>query len=165
MVVKIVITIGSINFSALDDDALEPAKSILLTDVTRGVPIVSLRQKCTRRLGKPYSECRESSYSMLHYRNYTRNQCLFECLMERVHLECDCSAPYFPIEWKSRNRTKGICTFSNHSDCVAPILENFNYGGCSCPPKCDQLGKPLEVITIPCLKDPGFGEIGEIGEV
>ena len=84
--------------SALDDDALEPAKSILLTDVTRGVPIVSLRQKCIRRLGYPYSECRHSTYSMLHYRNYTRNQCLFECLMERVHAHCDCSAPYFPVE-------------------------------------------------------------------
>ncbi|CAG5085890.1 Oidioi.mRNA.OKI2018_I69.PAR.g11039.t1.cds [Oikopleura dioica] len=31
-------------YSAADDEALEPAKSILLTDVTRGVPIVSLRQ-------------------------------------------------------------------------------------------------------------------------
>ena len=62
--------------------------------------------------------------------------------MERVHLECNCSAPYFPLEWrKPQKRTKPICTFSDHADCVAPILENFNYGGCSCPPKCEQLGK------------------------
>ena len=65
-------SIRAIFSSALDDDALEPAKSILLTDVTRGVPIVSLRQKCIKRLGYPYSECRHSDYSMLHYKNYTR---------------------------------------------------------------------------------------------
>ena len=38
-------------YTAVDDEALEPAKSILLTDVTRGVPIVSLRQKRTELLG------------------------------------------------------------------------------------------------------------------
>jgi len=43
-------------YSAIDDHALEPAKSILLTDVTRGVPIVSLRQQRTELLGPPYSE-------------------------------------------------------------------------------------------------------------
>ena len=39
-------------YTAVDDEALEPAKSILLTDVTRGVPIVSLRQKKTKLLGR-----------------------------------------------------------------------------------------------------------------
>lgn len=135
-------------YSAPDDAALDPAKSILLTDVTRGVPIVSLSQQGTRRLGQPYSDCRHSTYSMLHYRNYTRNQCLFECLMDRVHESCHCSALHFPVEWQSQNRTKEICTFSQHSDCVAPILENFDYSGCSCPPKCEQLETHHESVQI-----------------
>ena len=61
-------------YTAVDDEALEPAKSILLTDVTRGVPIVSLRQKRTELLGVPYSQCRRSGSSLLHYKAYTKNQ-------------------------------------------------------------------------------------------
>ena len=37
-------------------------------------------------------------------------------------------------------RSKPICQFQQHAECVAPILENFNYGGCYCPPRCDGLG-------------------------
>lgn len=80
-------------------------------------------------------------YSMTHYKTYTRNQCLFECLMKKVHAECKCSAPYFKNEWQTGNRTKKICSFSQHADCVAPILEHFNYGGCICPHRCERLGK------------------------
>lgn len=133
-------------YTAVDDEALEPAKSILLTDVTRGVPIVSLRQKRTELLGAPYSQCRRSGSSLLHYKAYTKNQCLYECLMKEVHERCNCSAPYFPREWKSGNLTKSICRFQQHAECVAPILENFNYGGCKCPEECDSVSTHHEAV-------------------
>ena len=53
-------------YTAVDDEVLEPAQFVLLSDVTRGVPIVTLRQTRTELHGEPYSQCRLGGSSLLH---------------------------------------------------------------------------------------------------
>lgn len=42
-------------FSTEHDEFLDEANSILLNDVTRGIPVVNLVQVREKKLGKPYS--------------------------------------------------------------------------------------------------------------
>ena len=44
-------------YSEHDDQAFSPTNGILLADITRGVPIVSMYQKRTQRKGSHYSDC------------------------------------------------------------------------------------------------------------
>ena len=48
-------------------------------------------------------------------------------------------AAYFNVEWKSGKMTKPMCSFTQHANCVAYILDEFNSFGCDCPPRCDEL--------------------------
>ena len=94
--------------------------------------------------------------------------------MEDVHKQCDCSAPYFKpgfdvyknYFWKiekpfsqenleTNMKTKKLCSFTTHAVCVAPILENFNYGTCKCPPRCNHLDTHHEAVQYGVrFKDP-----------
>ena len=47
---------------------------------------------------------------------------------------------------ETKNKTKKLCSFTTHAVCVAPILENFNYGICECPPRCNFLDTHHEAV-------------------
>ena len=51
--------------SSPEDDAFSPTNGILLADISRGVPIVSLKEKRTELKGHPYSTCHKHTDSGL----------------------------------------------------------------------------------------------------
>ena len=67
--------------SSPEDEAFSPTNGILLADISRGVPIVSLKEKRTELKGFPYSTCHKSTDSGLDFfPDYTKNQCRQECM-------------------------------------------------------------------------------------
>ncbi|CAG5094454.1 Oidioi.mRNA.OKI2018_I69.XSR.g13570.t1.cds [Oikopleura dioica] len=128
------------------DRALMGPEYIMLTDVTRGIPVVDLKQQRKVLLGEPYSECIKSSQSLVHYENYTQNQCTHECLINAAKNYCNCTATYFPPAIKEEDGRLPVCTFKQHAQCIVPFQEKYDYSDCVCPPECDVRITKVEAI-------------------
>ena len=74
-----------------DDEAFSPTNGILLADISRGVPIVSMYEKRTQLKGSHYSECVDENgfVGKIHkkldfFPRYTKEQCRQECMLKNV---------------------------------------------------------------------------------
>ena len=127
--------------SSPEDRAFSPTNGILLADISRGVPIVSLKEKRTILRGYPYSTCHESGNKsgLDFFDSYTKNQCRQECMTKVIQQKCQCWPNSIGIVQRKTlgNRLKILlsntfkgqmlqnCDFLQHSACVAPIVSNF----------------------------------------
>lgn len=98
-----------------EDKAFSPTNGILLADISRGVPIVSLKERLNQWLGfslvlsasykplikekrtvlrgYPYSTCHTDDVNesgLDFFDNYTKNQCRQECMTKVIERECHC---------------------------------------------------------------------------
>ena len=106
----------TIYMSSPEDGAFSPTNGILLADISRGVPIVSLKEKRTVLRGYPYSTCHndkewdlyterffqlnpgshksqrkdqgtsDRSSGLFFFSDYTKNQCRQECMTKGYYL-------------------------------------------------------------------------------
>ena len=74
-----------------DDEAFSPTNGILLADISRGVPIVSMYEKRTQLKGSHYSECVDENgfigkreKKLEYFPRYTKEQCRQECMLKNV---------------------------------------------------------------------------------
>ena len=111
------------------EENLDPDDSIALNP--NEIPIVTFRQRISKKLGRPYNECRKSKPSGLrnffeffsnfskkfkflkqksHFDHYTKKQCMFQCLINFTESVCKCSSPLFPKNLNATERLK-TCGF------------------------------------------------------
>lgn len=124
----------TIYYSHPDDQAFSPTNGILVADITRGVPIVSMYEKRTNLIGGHYSRCFDdyNKDTLQYFNSYTKEQCRQNCMLKAVMTECGCWPAFLPNRAHAR-----VCDFIEHATCVAPLLANFEYmKHCRCPPKC-----------------------------
>ena len=111
------------------EENLDPDDSIALNP--NEIPIVTFRQRISKKLGRPYNECRKSKPSGLrnfskileiflkmkifeikksHFDHYTKKQCMFQCLINYTESICKCASPLFPKNLNATERLK-TCGF------------------------------------------------------
>ena len=113
---------------------------------------MSIQQVHTKRLGRPYSACRhESEHTLKYFKNYTKGQCNFECVMRDIYDECKCLPGYLNI-----NNEAPSCSLSAHAQCVAPAIKMFNYEHCKCIQACSERIPAGQLIQYGNYKDAAY---------
>ena len=112
------------------ETSLDPDDAIALNP--NEIPLVTFRKRIIYRLGQPYGQCRKrfpsglthfiglntlttclndiaAVLSCTHYVNYildyTKKQCMYQCLINQVEAACKCSSALFP---KNLNEARGL---------------------------------------------------------
>jgi len=122
---------------------LDPDDSIALNP--NEIPLVTFRKRITSKLGKPYGSCRARVPSGLtHFEHYTKKQCMYQCLIDRIEAECNCSSILFP---QNRNESLRLqpCTFIQQSICTSKFIKIFEYNTCNCPAECRK--EKFEIVS------------------
>lgn len=122
----------SIFYSPEGELVMDPMTSVTVN--SRIVPVLLLQQHRNIKLGPPYTQCHNVTDDLKYFKNYTKKNCHYECLIDSIFEECKCGPPYFP-------RIEGIpmCNFSQHVNCVAKQLKDFDYANCTCLTQCSEL--------------------------
>ena len=95
------------------ETSLDPDDAIALNP--NEIPLVTFRKRIIYRLGQPYGQCRKRFPSGLtHFvgtvtvkfvcfginshcsLDYTKKQCMYQCLIDQVEAACKCSSALFP---------------------------------------------------------------------
>ncbi|CBY20389.1 unnamed protein product [Oikopleura dioica] len=121
----------SIFYNPEGETVLDPMRSITVN--SRIVPIMFLQQHRNIKLGEPYTECTRNR-SLQYFKQYSKYNCNYECLIKEVYKRCKCRVPYFP-----KTTEYQVCMYHEHTRCVAHILKEFMYSDCHCPVPCSEL--------------------------
>ena len=122
----------SIFYSPEGELVMDPMTSVTVN--SRIVPVLLLQQHRNIKLGPPYTQCHNVTDDLKYFKNYTKKNCHYECLIDSIFDKCKCGPPYFPL-------VQGIpmCNFSQHVNCVAKQLKDFDYANCTCLTQCSEL--------------------------